>query len=197
MDHSKPFQWQCAACGLLQDARDGRCAACGAEHPDLAASAPPMPSLLGRDVTWEPLSPPQLRALCFEVGVVLLLTWGYAWYGGLAEVFWPEEVKPASSFWYKLSNHALMSAQNIALVMFVVWRNREPWSVLGLERFRPVKDPLAAVRAYFSSPSWLRPAARPRCGVARTRRILRIRRRPRSLHRGRSLGLGPTDGLLK
>jgi len=31
------------------------------------------------------------------------------------------------------------------------------------------------LRAYFGRRSWLRPAARPRCCVARTRRILRIR----------------------
>jgi len=52
-------------------------------------------------------------------------------------------------------------------------------------------------RGCFKTPSWLRPAARPRCCVARTCRILRIRRRPPFLHRGRSLALGPTERVLK
>ncbi|HVR72781.1 MAG TPA: trehalase-like domain-containing protein, partial [Planctomycetota bacterium] len=52
--------------------------------------------------------------------------------------------------------------------------------------------------AYFGRPSWLRPATRPRCFVARPGRYSPLyRRRACALLRGRSLGLGPTERLPK
>ena len=142
------LQWRCEACGLVQEPRDGLCAACGALHAELEKSAPPRRSLLDSGYEAPSVSRAERVNLLIEVTVVVLVSWGGSWFSGFLSLLWPRHSSAADAFWPNYLWRGFGVVQDVALVLFVIRKSGEPWAHFGISRFRPVRDVVGAVCAY-------------------------------------------------